>query len=167
MLNLSDKTYVVIIIFCIALVVSGCGSQNGDIAPIEPKAEAISETMTPTSSTEIADPASLSPISPVSPVKEAIMEKIGNIEPIKGSEKALTAAIADLTEQTGIQADKITLMSMEAVEWSDSSLGCPQEGFMYAQVITPGYLIVLEADGESYSYHTDQEGSSVVLCEEE
>ena len=54
---------------------------------------------------------------------------------------------------------------MEAVEWSDASLGCPQEGFMYAQVITPGYLIILEAQGEQYEYHTDQT-TNVVLCQE-
>jgi hypothetical protein len=34
---------------------------------------------------------------------------------------------------------------------------------MYAQVITPGYRIVLEADGKTYTYHTSQ--SHVVLCE--
>lgn len=166
MLNLSGKTYLVIIISCMILVISGCGSQGGDIAPIEPKSEAVSETATPTLSTEIADSASsLSPISPISPIREATMEK-GNIEPIKGSEKALAAAITDLSKQSGVPPDEIALVSMEAMEWSDSSLGCPQEGFMYAQVVTPGYLIVLEADGQQFEYHTDQEGNSVVLCED-
>ena len=41
------------------------------------------------------------------------------------------------------------------MEWSDASLGRPQPGMMYAQVITPGYLVVLEADGQQYTYHTD------------
>jgi hypothetical protein len=50
------------------------------------------------------------------------------------------------------------------MEWSDASLGCPQEGMMYAQVITPGYLIVLEAQGQTFEYHTDQ-GTNVVLCQ--
>jgi hypothetical protein len=52
---------------------------------------------------------------------------------------------------------------MEEQQWSDTSLGCPQEGFMYAQVITPGYLIVLEAQGQTYEYHTDTQ-ANVVLC---
>jgi len=169
MLKLSGKSYLVIIISCIALVISGCGSRQtaGDIAPIESEAESVSNTATPTLSTEIADPVSpVSPISPVSPGKEANMSKTGTVEPIKGSEKALAAAVAALSEQTGVLPDKISLVSMEAVEWSDSSLGCPQEGFMYAQVITPGYLIVLEADGKQFEYHTDQQGNSAVLCEE-
>jgi hypothetical protein len=37
---------------------------------------------------------------------------------------------------------------------------------MYAQVITPGFLVVLEAGDERYEYHTNREGT-VVLCEEE
>jgi hypothetical protein len=166
MLNLSGKTYVVIIIFGIVLIVSGCNSREtaGDIVPIEPKAEAVSATASPTMSTEIADP--ISPISPVSPIKEGSMSTTGDVEPIKGSEKAIAAAVADLSEKTGVPPAEITLVSVEAVEWSDSSLGCPQEGFMYAQVITPGYLIVLEANGEQFTYHTDQQGKSIVLCKD-
>jgi hypothetical protein len=36
----------------------------------------------------------------------------------------------------------------------------------YAQVVTPGYRIVLEAEGESYEFHTtlDPEGQ-IVECE--
>ena len=85
-------------------------------------------------------------------------------EIIPGSEEALAAAVEDLSEQTGVPPGQITLVSMEAVEWGDSSLGCPQPGFMYAQVITPGFKIVLEADGQEYTYHSDQ-GSNAVLCE--
>jgi hypothetical protein len=87
------------------------------------------------------------------------------MQPIPGSEAALAAAIADLSQRTGVSADQITLVSMEAREWSDASLGCPQEGMMYAQVITPGYLIILAAQGQQYEYHTDQ-AANVVLCQQ-
>ena len=169
MLNLFSKIYLVIIISCVTLVIIGCGSQNGtgDIAPIESEAESVAGTATPTLSTEIAEPVSpVSPISPVSPSKEGSMSKTDNVEPIKGSEKALAAAIDDLSKQSSVPPDEIILVSMEAVEWSDASLGCPQEGYMYAQVITPGYLIVLEANDEQFTYHTDEEGNSIVPCEE-
>ena len=111
----------------------------------------------------------IAPISPVSPITRALRQSIVSqikmsAEIIPGSEEALAAAVEDLSEQTGVSPGQITLVSMEAVEWSDSSLGCPQPGFMYAQVITPGFKIVLEADGQEYTYHTDQ-GSNAVLCE--
>jgi hypothetical protein len=70
--------------------------------------------------------------------------------------------VADLAGQLDIAAEAITVRSVEAVEWPDSSLGCPGPGMMYAQVITPGYRIVLEANGQSYAYHT--EGGTIVRC---
>lgn len=63
----------------------------------------------------------------------------------------------DLSERFNVAMDDITLQTVEAVEWSDSSLGCPKPGMNYLMVITPGYLIKLEAGGETYEYHADQE----------
>ena len=53
-------------------------------------------------------------------------------------------------------AESVQVVSVEAVDWSDSSLGCPKAGMMYAQVITPGYKIVLESAGRTYEFHTTQ-----------
>jgi len=69
--------------------------------------------------------------------------------------------VADLAGQPGIAAEAITVCSVEAVEWSDVSLGCPEPGMLYAQVITPGYRIVLEANGQSYEYHAGRSGRGV------
>ncbi|MFP3897338.1 MAG: hypothetical protein ACLFV5_10960, partial [Anaerolineales bacterium] len=35
----------------------------------------------------------------------------------------------------------------------DASLGVPETDEMYAQVITPGYVIHLSVEGETYTYH--------------
>lgn len=82
---------------------------------------------------------------------------------IPGSEAAVAAAIATLAKQSGLPANQITVDSVTAMEWPDTSLGCPQEGMMYAQVITPGYLIMLSVQGQMYEYHTDQK-ANVVPC---
>jgi hypothetical protein len=37
---------------------------------------------------------------------------------------------------------------------------------MYAQTLTPGFLITLEAGGQQYFFHTDEK-STVVLCIED
>jgi hypothetical protein len=74
-------------------------------------------------------------------------------------------AIEDLARRLELPISEILLISVEAVDWPDTSLGCPQPGMAYAQVITPGYLIVLEATGKAYEYHTDED-SSVVLCQQ-
>lgn len=112
--------------------------------------------------TEIMEP--ISPVSPITTANRAEMSVNPPVQTIPGSEKALAAAIADLVKQTGVAPDQVKLVSLEAVEWSDTSLGCPEEGFMYAQVITPGYKIILEVQGQQYEYHTDQM-TNVVLCQ--
>jgi hypothetical protein len=67
----------------------------------------------------------------------------------------------DLAKALGIDLADITLVNIQPVEWSDGSLGCPQPGANYLQVITPGYLIMLEAQGKRYEYHTDQRARAV------
>ncbi|MBN1994200.1 MAG: hypothetical protein JW953_15995 [Anaerolineae bacterium] len=163
---LNNKICFLMIMIWVAMAVGGCGSRAGQDIPAETTIEAqAAPTATPQPSPtllkEMIEP--ISPVSPLSPVPPAMaFEKV---EPIKGSETALAAAIDHLAQHAGVPPAKITLVSMEERQWSDASLGCPQEGFMYAQVITPGYLIVLETQGRQYEYHTDTT-DNVVLCEE-
>ncbi len=76
---------------------------------------------------------------------------------------ATQVAIEDLAQRLGVLPSAIHVLKVAAVEWSDTSLGCPKEGMMYAQVITPGFLILLQAQGRLYEYHTDR-GNYAVLC---
>lgn len=80
------------------------------------------------------------------------------------AQEALRLAEADLAARLNVPSNDIEVVRVEAVEWSDTSLGCPQPGMVYAQVITPGFRLVLEAEGQKYEYHTDGE-RTVVLCE--
>ena len=66
-------------------------------------------------------------------------------------------ASADLATRLAVPPDQIQVVSVDEVEWRDSSLGVPQPGQMYAQVITPGYRIILQAQGKRYRYHSDQQ----------
>ena len=70
----------------------------------------------------------------------------------------------DLTKRLNIATTQITLMEAKSVIWSNSSLGCPQPGMMYAEVLTPGYLIILSVSAKNYEYHTGK-GSDIFLCE--
>lgn len=80
---------------------------------------------------------------------------------------AAAAAVTYLSAELGISQDEVTILSSEPVNWPDTSLGCPQPGMMYAQMITPGYRFLVEAKGNEYEIHTDQTGRSVVVCETE
>ncbi|MYC95881.1 MAG: hypothetical protein F4X14_13040 [Caldilineaceae bacterium SB0661_bin_32] len=94
-------------------------------------------------------------------------EPIGDIQMDDGAlTRLIERAREDLVQATGAASDAVSVVSAEEVEWSDASLGCPQPDTMYAQVITPGYKIVLETGGEFYNYHTaaDPEGP-LVQCD--
>jgi len=69
----------------------------------------------------------------------------------------------DLSQRLGMSVDDIAIKEVKAVEWKDASLGCPQRGVNYVQVVTPGYRIMLEANGQTYDYRTD--GRRIFLCE--
>src|SRR5688572_2334473 len=71
------------------------------------------------------------------------------------------AAIAVLSENLGLPADKITLVSTEPVDWPDDCLGVANEGLVCAQVITPGFRVILEANGKQVEYRTNEDGTQI------
>jgi hypothetical protein len=62
----------------------------------------------------------------------------------------------------GLTANDIKVVSSSPVEWRDGCLGIAFEGTACAQMITPGYLIVLEASLRQYEYHTNQDASLIL-----
>lgn len=77
---------------------------------------------------------------------------------------AVEAVRRELAGRLGVAASSLKAVSVEPVAWPDASLGCPQEGYAYAQVVTPGYRVVMEHNGQRYTYHTKATASLVVTC---
>jgi hypothetical protein len=73
------------------------------------------------------------------------------------------AVIANASTMLQDSPDDLAVTFIESIEWPDSALGCPEEGGVYAQVITPGYLIVISDGKTTLEYHSDLEGN-VVEC---
>jgi len=76
---------------------------------------------------------------------------------------SVNEARSDLSRQLGVDIEIVEVLAVESVEWPDSSLGCPAPGMMYAQVITPGYRILLSAGGRTFEYHGDER--QALLCQ--
>jgi len=74
-------------------------------------------------------------------------------------------AKADLAQRLSISSTDIIVLDAKVVAWSNSSLGCPQPGMAYADVITPGYLIVLQFNHQVYEYHAGK-NLEVFLCDD-
>jgi hypothetical protein len=74
-------------------------------------------------------------------------------------------ALADAADDRGVAEEEIEVVRAEEVEWPDGARGCPEEGEMYTQAIVPGYLVVLEIDGEQHHYHGG-EGERPFRCDD-
>ena len=105
--------------------------------------------------------------SPVAPPNQGDTTQVppSQSTPIaSGLESLIEKATEDLSQRLSISITQISLVEMTEVEWSDSSLDCPQPGMDYLQVITPGYRIVLEASGNRYEYHSNRD-AYIIYCD--
>jgi hypothetical protein len=93
------------------------------------------------------------------------VRKATEVELQEGTERVVQLAREDLARRLGLPPESIRLVSIHAVQWPDASLGCPRPNVKYVQVITPGFKVVLEAEGRTYEYHTG--GGRRVSCDQE
>lgn len=72
----------------------------------------------------------------------------------EGMQKLVDSIYADLSAISGATAEEMKLVSAEPTTWSDGGLGCPAPDMMYTQVLVDGYLVTVQAGGQTYEYHT-------------
>jgi hypothetical protein len=84
------------------------------------------------------------------------------VPPIDSDADAIAgAASAFLAQYLAIAENEIEVVSIEPTEFSDSCLGLGQPHESCLQAITPGWLVILTAEGQTYEAHTDQTGQEV------
>jgi len=83
---------------------------------------------------------------------------------LPGPPVLIESAKVDLAQRLSIPTSQIKATEMKEVVWPDASLGCPQPGIVYAQVQTPGYIIMLEYAGGKFEYHASIRGEPL-YCE--
>ena len=76
--------------------------------------------------------------------------------------QAVLEAVTWLSQELGVSVENIEIVEFEPVEWPDACLGVPQEGQACAQVITPGFRVSLEVNGQQYELRSDQEGKLII-----
>jgi|TARA_B110000914_G_C15381360_1_gene407938 uncharacterized lipoprotein YajG len=81
---------------------------------------------------------------------------------ISQPQTAARLAQATVAALLSIPDDEVTIVSSEAMSFRDSSLDCPQENTMYAQVITSGYRVVAQASGQSFDVRVS--GNHAAIC---
>lgn len=69
------------------------------------------------------------------------------------SQALVSRARDDLAQRLGVAAAEVKLIAFQSVVWPDGSLGCPQPGREYPQVLQDGVLIRFEVHGRQFEYH--------------
>jgi hypothetical protein len=99
--------------------------------------------------------------APAAPVKETSTP--GSATQSPSQDEMVRLSTAFLVQQFKLAQDAVKVKEVTPMTWPDASLGCPKRGVMYIQVLTPGFQVVLEADGHAFTFHTDAK-DRVVLC---
>jgi hypothetical protein len=73
--------------------------------------------------------------------------------------QATNAALAEAERLFGVDESVIDVESAAYQEWTNSCLNAASDGELCAQVMTPGFVIVLTIEGSVYEYHTDLRGN--------
>ncbi len=88
---------------------------------------------------------------------------VGSIEIPREAQPLVDLVLEDAAVQLGVDPSTLTVSALEGVDWPDSSLGCPEDGGVYAQVISPGYRITVTDGATMLEYHTGL-NDAFVLC---
>jgi hypothetical protein len=79
-------------------------------------------------------------------------------------EALLAEILADASERSGVPAEKLEIVTADAVTFNDGSLGCPQPGMFYTQALVDGYQVVVRTPDGELDYRAAQQGG-FRLCE--
>lgn len=114
------------------------------------------DVSTPENDTRRLDPGLLQVESAPTPATQVgkADESGGKVELGPGMTRLVDMAKADLITRLGADKAQIEVLRAEYVTWPDSSLGCPQPGFQYLQVLSNGSRIQLKVDELVFNYHS-------------
>jgi len=79
--------------------------------------------------------------------------------------EAVRLATRTLGEHLGIDEQLVTLDEVVAVDWPNSSLGCPEPGRTYAPIVMSGYRVTLAVQDDERTHRVHVAGTRALVCE--
>ena len=141
----------------VLLLAVGCASPTETLDALTPGTPLPTMRPTDPTRTPTAMPTGAAAPTPTVPATALPPELLGLPE--------VEQARADLALRLNVPPEDIEIVEVQEVEWTDTSMGCPQPGVDYLQVVTPGLLIRLNYAGQTYAYHSGG-GQPPFLCEQ-
>jgi hypothetical protein len=77
-------------------------------------------------------------------------------------QEILDLILDEAASLAGVPREQLTIERAEAVTWGDGSLGCPEPGVMYTQMLVDGYWVVIGAGDQTFDFRGS--GTSYRLC---
>ena len=70
----------------------------------------------------------------------------------------IAPVVVDAAGRAGVTPDQVKVVSAETMTFPDGSLGCPEPGMAYTQMVVDGFKIVAQAKGVTYDYRGTANG---------
>ena len=129
---------------CLVVFLTACTG-----AQVDPAAGMAAAAPSPTA----LEAPSTAPVQTAAPIAEATL---------MGADAYVERAIMVVAAEFDLAPEAVTVEGIEPVDWPDAGLGCPLPGMSYAEVITPGYRVTLNAAGAELAVHMDTAGTAIV-----
>jgi hypothetical protein len=104
--------------------------------------------------------------TPAAAVADAgrLVDSDGSLTALEGEYRDVARlAVRTLAEALSLPENEIVVDTVKPVDWSDTSIGCPQPGYSYGQVITPGHRIALRTGGRLHFVH--EASGRAIVCD--
>ena len=89
------------------------------------------------------------------------------LQPTRADDTGETVVIAactkDLANRLNVDPGQIKLVTITPEVWPDASLGHPEPGMVYVQMLITGYRVILGSPSGPHEYHTDAK-ARIVYC---
>lgn len=76
---------------------------------------------------------------------------------------AAQVAVETLGKKLSVDPDKVDVVHVSIMDWSDSSIGCPRPGVEYLQIVTRGAVVMLQAEKKPYRVHVAKDRA--IVCD--
>ena len=154
-------SHLIIAVLAIALTVAIIGCNSGDSDATVPP----NPTSTPRPATATTVPTATMPVATSTPSATPTPTPTPTATPTPPlPDGPYSAFLRDLIDNYDASPGSISLISFDEDSWPSTAYGCPAPGAFYAQVEVDGWNLLVEADGNTYEYHTDLDGDVAINC---
>jgi len=125
----------------------------------------MTETLSPTAPSDLAATTEVG-VLPTPPAPDSPLAMPATPQPSSTLPRDMYSGLRDaVAKELDVAPETLQMVHSEEMTWRDSSLGCPEKGMNYSQVIIYGWRIVFEDEnGKLHYVHTGENSKNFIIC---